>query len=77
MNLLYPFVPLANFSEAAAKVQAALASIEPFEVSFDDARYFQHGSGATVWLNPSVLHPLSSFLTLFRFPLMSVDEAFL
>jgi 2'-5' RNA ligase len=59
ITLLYPFVPREQFDEAAAKVTAVGAGIEPFEVRLADFRSFHHGGKShTMWLAPEPPAPL-------------------
>ena len=51
-NLLYPFVAPDRFGEAAPILQAALTSVEPFEVKLSEFHIFAHKRSATLWLKP-------------------------
>ncbi|KAK3275207.1 hypothetical protein CYMTET_16650 [Cymbomonas tetramitiformis] len=58
VNLLYPFWEdndingSDNFSEAAERAAHALRDVQPFQVSFENFGFFEHGKSATVWLHP-------------------------
>lgn len=57
INLLYPFVPQADFHDAAAKLKNHFATspLPAFNVSFEGFRFFQHGkSSCTVWCDPKL-----------------------
>ncbi|MCK6508790.1 RNA repair domain-containing protein [Myxococcota bacterium] len=67
LNLVYGFVESVLFPDAIKAIQAALAQVKPFEVSFSQMRSFRHGKSDTIWLEPSVepsrdLHRLQSAL---------------
>jgi poly(A) polymerase len=53
VNVLFGFVPEANFEEAAPRLTAALARVSPFRVALEGVRFFEHTSDATVWLDPT------------------------
>ncbi len=53
VTLLYPFVPEDRLAEAAERLGAAAAGVEPFEVELGGFGWFAHGRGsATLWLRP-------------------------
>jgi len=52
INLLFPFVGDADFPAVATKFSEVLKTINPFEVTFDSFKYFQHGS-CVMYLNPT------------------------
>jgi len=53
VNLLFPFVPPEDFATAAALASAALKDIEPFDLTFDSFKSFNHGQKSVIWLNPT------------------------
>jgi len=53
VTLLYPFRPHEEFDAAAGALAEACRSVEPFEVSLGELRWFSHGRrGFTMWLSP-------------------------
>eukprot|EP01095_Lingulamoeba_sp_RSL-Kostka_P017838 TRINITY_DN9516_c0_g1_i1.p1 TRINITY_DN9516_c0_g1~~TRINITY_DN9516_c0_g1_i1.p1 ORF type:complete len:326 (+),score=96.68 TRINITY_DN9516_c0_g1_i1:49-1026(+) len=53
VNLLYPFFTYDKFEDAKQTAIDALSEIEPFEVTFKEFGYFQHGKrSSTVFLWP-------------------------
>ncbi|KAJ3338201.1 hypothetical protein HDU93_009861 [Gonapodya sp. JEL0774] len=51
INLLYPFVPLADFTSAAERIREALRDAEPFRVNLNGVGSFGHGKSATLFLD--------------------------
>ena len=55
VNLLYPFVPVEQFSEAAVRVAEALRGLPAFNVVLDRMQSFRHSKKSmTAWLDPTV-----------------------
>jgi len=53
INMAYPFLPYNKLEEGAKQLTAALRSIKPFPLRFEDFDVFEHGkSSCTVWLKP-------------------------
>ncbi|MGB2822528.1 MAG: 2'-5' RNA ligase family protein, partial [Phycisphaerae bacterium] len=53
VTLLYPFRPYEEFDAAAKDLAVACRSVEPFEVSLEEIRWFSHGRQRfTMWLSP-------------------------
>jgi poly(A) polymerase len=57
VNVLFGFLPEADFEEAAPHLAAAAAEVSPFEVTLDGVRTFAHRDDATVWLDPAARNP--------------------
>lgn len=59
ITLVYPFVPLERFDEAAGRLAPALGSIGRFEVGLNRFETFVHPRDRyTVWLRPEPEEPL-------------------
>jgi len=54
INLLYPFWEDSgdNFQEAAERIHAALAHVQPFKINLAEFDHFGHKNYCTVWLKP-------------------------
>jgi 2'-5' RNA ligase len=58
INLLYPFLPLADFHTALPLLAEACTGVRPFAVTLTTVRYFLHPSHrATLWLEPEPREP--------------------
>jgi len=53
ITLLYPFVPREHLARAARKLAHLVAELDPFEVTFAEAKQFVHAHSRTVYLAPS------------------------
>jgi len=53
VNILYPFVPVDEFEEAAKRLALALTNTSQFDVTLEDIGHFEHGQkSCTAWLRP-------------------------
>ncbi|MEV6929915.1 RNA repair domain-containing protein [Dactylosporangium sp. NPDC051485] len=80
INLVYGFVPEADFEDAARVAAAAVEGFGPIRVRLARARTFRHRASTTVWLEPEVtppgaLHRLQAALAE-RFPACREREGF-
>ncbi|WP_330347168.1 poly(A) polymerase [Streptomyces sp. NBC_00582] len=53
VNVLFGFVPEAEFERAAPLLATAAAQVRPFRARLDGLHTFGHRHGATVWLDPA------------------------
>jgi poly(A) polymerase len=70
VNLVYGFVPEADFAAAGAAVREAVAGLGPLRIRLETFRTFEHRGSTTVWLEPSPSGPLRELQALLaqRFP---------
>ena len=57
VNVLFGFVPEADFDRAAPLLAAAAAEVAPFTATLAGIRHFAHGNDSTVWLDPAAGDP--------------------
>ncbi|WP_432991347.1 RNA repair domain-containing protein [Dactylosporangium sp. CA-233914] len=57
INLVYGFVPEADFEEAARVAAAAIQPTPPIRVRLANVRRFEHRGSTTVWLEPQTTPP--------------------
>ncbi|GAA3192738.1 RNA repair domain-containing protein [Dactylosporangium siamense] len=58
VNLVYGFVPEADFPAAAAAVREAVSGLGPLRIRLETFRTFEHRGSTTVWLEPTPGEPL-------------------
>lgn len=53
ITLLYPFLPIEEFSKASSLLRSAISDIRPFSISLSEVGRFSHGRGnSTFWIGP-------------------------
>lgn len=76
VNLVYPFVPQADFDRIEPAVREA-CEVEPFPIELGTFRLFEHRPGHyTVWLAPEPAQPLRHLASRLRHSLPGLDDLF-
>lgn len=57
VNVLFGFLPEADFEQAAPHLAAAAAEVAAFPVTLDGVRVFEHRTDSTLWLDPAAADP--------------------
>lgn len=59
ITLLYPFLPVEQFSEITPKLRAAISGQSPFSMTLSEVGRFSHGRGNfTFWMGPQSKEPV-------------------
>jgi RNA 2',3'-cyclic 3'-phosphodiesterase len=59
ITLIYPFRPMAEFSNLCGAFTAACSRLAPFEITLETFRFFEHSHRlCTIWLAPDPPEPL-------------------
>jgi 2'-5' RNA ligase len=75
INLLYPFVPRAQWATAVPLLTAAVQQISAFQITLKIFRSFTHASGnSTLWLDPEPSAPLISLQAILQAAMPTCDE---
>lgn len=62
LNLLHPFIPESEFLLNLPVLEAAIADVAPFDLTFDRFAFFHRKKGSIIYLAPSATVCLSLFL---------------